>query len=46
VVIHKKVLQELSTNFLPSWALTLQVIDLTGEIICLPNGHFVETRIE
>jgi hypothetical protein len=45
VLIHKKVLRESSKHFFAVCALTLQVIDFAQEIYCLPNGHFVETRI-
>jgi hypothetical protein len=43
--MHKNVLQELSINFLSICGLTLQVIDFIRGIFCLPNEHFVETRI-
>jgi hypothetical protein len=43
--MHKRVLQELSRNFLFVSGLTFQVIDFIGFIYCLSNEHFVETRI-
>jgi hypothetical protein len=45
-LMHKKVLSETPRNFLQTCGLTFQVIDFAGKFFCLPNGHFVETRID
>jgi len=43
--MHKTAFQEKSQDIFHDQTLTLQVLDFKHLFFCLPNGHFVETRI-